>query len=380
MASNYLEIFPRIWESFLIEWKTSPPTSNFLQNFIKDCSRYGVIKKEDLYLTFLLAIFFTLQRYAATAFFFKPIANYFQFIKKDKEKFPESAWKLFYYFSVYCYCTYTLFSHRLMENPRSIWKGWERGMAIPNDIYNIYVVEAGFYFHSIYATIYMDKWRRDSVVMILHHILANSLIIFSFAMRYHNIGIIVLYLHDISDIFLESTKIFLCFKSAPGRQQTFAGYLVNVGFLSFAFSWFYCRLYQYPHKVLYSTGHFARHILPDAPFYFFFNGLLWMLFAMNIWWFHFVLWLIWRVVNGESREVEDTREIEKSKEPLKSHSANGDVVNNGVHEKNNILKTSNKINKLSNDEQIKKKEEKDKQVEDKDITIPQHRKKHLQGN
>jgi len=56
-------------------------------------------------------------------------------------------------------------------------------MPIPQDIYTLYVVEAGFYFHSIYATLFMDQWRRDSHLMILHHILTNALIFFSFAVR-----------------------------------------------------------------------------------------------------------------------------------------------------------------------------------------------------
>jgi len=51
------------------------------------------------------------------------------------------------------------------------------------DILSLYVIEAGFYFHSIYATIFMDAWRKDSVAMLIHHVLANSLIIFSLVLR-----------------------------------------------------------------------------------------------------------------------------------------------------------------------------------------------------
>ena len=56
-------------------------------------------------------------------------------------------------------------------------------MSVAQDMYVLYIVEAGFYFHSIYATLFMDQWRRDSILMILHHILAISLIFFSFAVR-----------------------------------------------------------------------------------------------------------------------------------------------------------------------------------------------------
>ena len=76
---------------------------------------------------------------------------------------------------------------------------------------------------------------------------------------------------------------------------------------------FYCRLYIYPIKVLYSCGFDCRLYVPTAPFYFFFNTMLWILFAMNVWWFQYIVWLLIRIVTGMSRSVEDTREIPKRK-------------------------------------------------------------------
>ena len=72
---------------------------------------------------------------------------------------------------------------------------------------------------------------------------------------------------------------------------------------------FYFRLYVYPYKVLYPSGSYAIRMFPHAPFYYFFNGLLLFLFAMNVWWFHFIILLIYRVATGQSNEVEDTREV-----------------------------------------------------------------------
>lgn len=62
--------------------------------------------------------------------------------------------------------------------------GWYKGMPVAQDIYVVYVVQAGFYLHSIYATVFMDQWRRDFILMILHHILTFALLTFSFAIRY----------------------------------------------------------------------------------------------------------------------------------------------------------------------------------------------------
>ena len=54
---------------------------------------------------------------------------------------------------------------------------------VPADIKWLYLVEAGFYIHSIYATIFMDEWKKDSIAMLIHHVLADALIMFSLSFR-----------------------------------------------------------------------------------------------------------------------------------------------------------------------------------------------------
>jgi len=56
-----------------------------------------------------------------------------------------------------------------------------------------------------------------------------------FSFRYHRIGLVVLYLHDVADVFLESSKIVLCFKKkSPSKLLEF---LSGAGFLGFSFAW-----------------------------------------------------------------------------------------------------------------------------------------------
>lgn len=57
-------------------------------------------------------------------------------------------------------------------------------MPVPTDIAIAYLIQGSFYGHSIYATIYMDAWRKDSAVMVVHHIITLALICFSYAFRY----------------------------------------------------------------------------------------------------------------------------------------------------------------------------------------------------
>lgn len=61
--------------------------------------------------------------------------------------------------------------------------GWHKGMPVPDDIYTLYVVQAGYYIHAIYAVLFMDLWRKDSILTFSHHILTISLIVLSFSLR-----------------------------------------------------------------------------------------------------------------------------------------------------------------------------------------------------
>ncbi|KAB0406637.1 hypothetical protein E2I00_018643, partial [Balaenoptera physalus] len=60
---------------------------------------------------------------------------------------------------------------------------WKTGMAVPRDIAVAYLLQGSFYGHSIYATLYLDAWRKDSVVMLIHHVVTLVLIISSYAFR-----------------------------------------------------------------------------------------------------------------------------------------------------------------------------------------------------
>ena len=86
--------------------------------------------------------------------------------------------------------------------------------------------------------------------------------------------------------------------------------------------------------MLYPCGCGGRPYVPTAPFYFFFNPMLWMLFGMNLWWFQYMVWLLVRIVTGISHGVEDTREIPKSTTANGKLVENGDVsVGNDIHGK-----------------------------------------------
>ncbi|XP_015743942.1 ceramide synthase 1 isoform X1 [Python bivittatus] len=275
-------------------------------------------------------------------FLMQPIAEWCQLPPKDAAKMPESAWKLTFYSISWSYGTYLLFfaGYPFFHDPPSVFYDWKKGIEVPMDIAVAYLMQGSFYCHSIYATLYMDAWRKDSVVMLIHHVVTLTLIILSYVFRYHNIGILVLFLHDISDIQLEFTKLNVYFKYRGGIYHRLNDTMSNAGCVSFSISWFWFRLYWFPLKVLYATCHTSLQSVPNIPFYFFFNTLLFILTLMNIYWFLYIVVFVAKVLLGQVQEVKDVREYDidaaSKKTDRELHLYNS--WKDGNHLKNGIVK------------------------------------------
>ncbi|KAG9328646.1 hypothetical protein JZ751_011625 [Albula glossodonta] len=294
----------------------------------KDCGGCGVelskrtlldnafITWTEVGLFLACSVIWTLARRGLTACLFKPMARWCLLQPKDAAKMPESAWKLTFYSMSWAYSVYLLFftQYSFFNDPPSVFYGWKSGMVVPADIAVAYLIQGSFYGHSIYASIYMDVWRRDSIVMVMHHIITLALITFSYAFRYHNVGVLVLFLHDVNDIQLEFTKLNVYFKTRGGGYHPVNNVISNLGCVSFCITWFWFRLYWFPLKVLYATCVSSLLSVPDIPFYFFFNCLLFLLLLMNIYWFLYIVLFVVKVLTGQMKEINDVREYEEDEE------------------------------------------------------------------
>lgn len=290
----------------------------------RDCSSCGlelskITLLDNAYITWteiglfiLCAVMWTQIRRGLTEYLFKPFGERCCLQPKDTAKLPESAWKLVFYSMSWSYSTYLLFftDYTFFHDPPSVFHDWKSGMTVPVDIAIAYLIQGSFYGHSIYATVYMDAWRKDSTVMVVHHIITLALITFSYAFRYHNVGVLVLFLHDINDIQLEFTKVNVYFKTRGGEYYLIHDILSNMGSISFSITWFWFRLYWFPLKVLYATCVHSLQSVPNIPFYFFFNLLLLSLLLMNIYWFLYIVLFVVKVLTGQMTEVNDVREYE----------------------------------------------------------------------
>lgn len=101
----------------------------------------------------------------------------------------------------------------------------------------------------------------------------------------------VLFVHDVTDIFLEFSKCNVYLKHRNGQVYNYHEHIANVSVVTFAVCWFVFRLYWFPIKVLYTSGVVSIHVLGPrgGGLWEFFNYLLWTLLALDLYWFYVII-------------------------------------------------------------------------------------------
>jgi sphingoid base N-stearoyltransferase len=285
-------------------------------------SMFNSIKSRDVLHMFVAATVITLLRYFLNWAVYRPFCKYVNMRRQDSVKFPEAAWKFTVYVFTWSWTFYIVVlsgRHDFFHYPCRIWRGYEFNsdsyfeLEIPTDIYWLYIVNFGYYLHSIYGTLLMDAWRKDSIMLLFHHFLTLFLLEFSFLIKYYRIGALVLLLHDISDVLLEFTKMNIYLKMRGNRLHVLNDFISSIAFVTFTISWGWFRIYWFSVKLLHSTNWCAYiyHKDRDPKLYTFFNVMLIFLQMLHIYWYRIILKLLYKVLTGQMKHgVEDTREYD----------------------------------------------------------------------
>ena len=150
----------------------------------------------------------------------------------------------------------------------------------------------------------------------VHHIVTITLIVFSLSTKCHQVGIVVIFLHDICDVFLATSKTLFYLKKQGKRTVLVLERLAEFCFACFAVTWFVARLYWFPLRVIFFTSVVVEQMqLTNIPYSLLFNILLYVLLAMNIYWFLFTLYLLYEIMTGQKHDekwdsIDDSEECE----------------------------------------------------------------------
>nr|CDS17732.1 lag1 longevity assurance 1 [Echinococcus granulosus] len=267
----------------------------------------------------LVAVLFTVARYLCTKLFLKTKVGRRFTTEHSQKKAMTPLWNTISYTFLFSVETGTLLNcgYNDFVYPLCIFKDihFKPGYfddPIPWQYRWLYMFQIGFYAHSFYAALRLDVRRKDTSVLLIHHVLTIALLSFSFFAKFHRVGLLVLFLHDISDVILELGKFFIAVRSKYPEYANRLEHIANCLFAAFVLTWFYLRIYLFPTKVIYGTtwGVYLTHLDREAYFFLFFNTMLTTLYLLHIYWSYFIVVMLCKIAIGRMPKIEDERDFD----------------------------------------------------------------------
>jgi hypothetical protein len=181
---------------------------------------------------------------------------------------------------------------------------------VTDAVESVYLLELGFWI-SCLAFLSVETVRKDSLEMAIHHAATIALIGLSHAFGYNRIGLLVMAIHDIGDIFLYSAKFF--------NYLNFA-VITNVLFGLFVVVFFLSRLVVFPSVILVAwgpvTGYVTAFDWRDHHGSLILPSLLLVLQALHVMWFVLILRMVMNMFRNEKKQVEgDIRSDDEGTSP-----------------------------------------------------------------
>jgi hypothetical protein len=283
----------------------------FQETWDTHCASFSFGLTEIFHIT-TIVVALTLFRQFLTYIIFKPLALYFRVGEHDANKFPESAWKFLIYIIMWIWSSCILYFDE-EQYFYHLDTHWNFDRLLPVSIYWLYMLQMSFY---IQCVIQIEVIRRDLALTLVHHSLAIILLVYSYGVKYYIIGFVLIFNFGFGDFTLQLTKSLHYFKKTKdGVERPLPTIASDVFFVLFALQWALCRLYWFLTKILYSSMYVSVKLHPNGSFYLSFNGMLILLYSMQVYWFVFIMkLLVMKVINKDGRKIGDIREADSAKE------------------------------------------------------------------
>jgi len=224
------------------------------------------------------------------------------------KKWIDQSWQLTIHVAM------TLWNVSVLSDPQVNWKwwndtpsNWEFCHNNPTDeisscmaqpvleiVRRFYLIQLAIWAYTSFFHAFFEEPRRDHFAMFFHHIATLGLIIFSYIFRYSRIGVLVLLVHDISDIPLDLVKMV---NYLEWEICTIIGYVVTLS------SWAYWRFYQFPFRIINCTLFEAYAIAPNGKWLWEMNFALICLVFLHIYWFYLLVAVGLRMLFSKPKEA-----------------------------------------------------------------------------
>jgi len=207
-------------------------------------------------------------------------------------KWNDTCWQFIVHLSMSIFELYVISDESWYAMPISVWIPRPREQVTKNSVMLLYALQIAIWIATGFGHRFIEERRKDYVVMFIHHIMTILLLLCSQAKNFHRIGVLVLLIHDVSDITVDLLKVSYYLK-LQNWQGFFLSEIIFVINLS---SWVYFRFYIFVTRVLYTSSYLSHVVLfrpgqklwnsdNDMEFIYISNVLLFGLLTLHIWWF-----------------------------------------------------------------------------------------------
>uniref|UniRef100_A0A8C5DBN2 Ceramide synthase 2-like n=1 Tax=Gouania willdenowi TaxID=441366 RepID=A0A8C5DBN2_GOUWI len=207
------------------------------------------------------------------------------------KKFREASWRFTFYLFAFFAGLAVLIDKPWFYEMKMMWEGFPKMSLLPSQ-YWYYMMELGFYV-SLLFSVASDIKRKDFKEQIVHHVATITLIGFSWLVNYIRAGTLIMLVHDASDYLMESAKMF----NYAGWKRT-----CNCIFTIFAAVFIITRLVILPFWIVHTTWVYPLTVYRPFFGFYFFNGLLFVLILLHMFWAALILRMVVKFLPGNVRK------------------------------------------------------------------------------
>lgn len=257
---------------------------------------------------------FVSNRYLNRAPFNNPLSD-----PVNMKKWYDQAWQLTIHVSMTIFELYVVWDEPWFTETEKVWVPHPRDQVYSDSLILLYQVQMCIWIVTAFSHRYLEERRYDYIVMFVHHIITIILVSVSHYMNYCRIGTLVLLVHDISDVPIDTMKMlhYIGLEGSAGRHAA------EIAFIGNLVVWITVRLVIFPTQVIRSTlfeslKHVAPvHVqemtfwerlqlwhIPNCPQYWEMNLALMALQIMHVYWTFLLLNILFKALKSEQNIAE----------------------------------------------------------------------------
>jgi len=234
------------------------------------------------------------------------------------KKFEDQSWQLVIHVSMTIFAC-SVIDWKWWTEHETIWQPCPRKQNPSPGLVIFFMTQLGIWIYTAVSHRFLEKRHKDYFEMYLHHVVTIALVASCVAFKFQPAGLLILLVHDSSDIVADLLKM--------SNYMKFDGpkffFLTEVFFMSNLGSWLYLRLWRFPwliHTCFITSqatcappdirGKWWLGSRDEIPYQLVLIGLLFILLALHFYWFALFLRILYRLVSGSNAHDAGREEYE----------------------------------------------------------------------